>query len=143
MPFSLDPQPKEDEIECARCGALIYYKLTRCPECGVNLYEQKDEFDQEYFDGFQESIHRYKSIFSWIREIFKRLTGSPYSIEEVFGTELDQAYLYSQLLTRVGGDRQLVDRLIQFEQQHTQDGSHYLWLKKALDRWERDNDSSS
>jgi hypothetical protein len=39
MPFSLDPQPAEDEIECANCGALIYYELTRCPKCGINLYE--------------------------------------------------------------------------------------------------------
>jgi len=43
MPFSLDPQPAEDEIECANCGALIYYELTRCPKCGVNLYEPDDQ----------------------------------------------------------------------------------------------------
>ena len=43
MPFSLDPQPAEDEIECANCGALIYYELRRCPKCGVNLYELDDQ----------------------------------------------------------------------------------------------------
>ena len=43
MPFSLDPQPAEDEIECANCGALIYYELTRCPSAEVDLYEPDDQ----------------------------------------------------------------------------------------------------
>ena len=39
MPTSLDPLPGENEIECANCGAIFFYELTRCPKCGVNLYE--------------------------------------------------------------------------------------------------------
>ena len=45
MPTSIDPQPAEDELECARCGAYFYYELTRCPNCGVNIYEPEDEED--------------------------------------------------------------------------------------------------
>ena len=30
-------------IECGRCGERIYDGLTRCPHCGVNLYEPEDD----------------------------------------------------------------------------------------------------
>ena len=43
MPTSIDPQPAENEFECANCGAYFHYELTRCPNCGVNLYEPEDE----------------------------------------------------------------------------------------------------
>ncbi len=47
MPISIDPLPADDEIECGRCGAIIFHELTRCPKCGVNLYEPNDGFDQD------------------------------------------------------------------------------------------------
>ena len=47
MPTSIDPQPKENEVECARCGSYFYYELTRCPECGVNLYEPDENNNYE------------------------------------------------------------------------------------------------
>ena len=47
MPTSLDPLPGENEIECARCGAVFFYELTRCPNCGVNLYEPDDGNERE------------------------------------------------------------------------------------------------
>jgi hypothetical protein len=50
MPTSIDPQPEEDELECARCGAHFYYGLTRCPNCGVNLYEPEDENEESEDD---------------------------------------------------------------------------------------------
>ena len=43
MPTSIDPQPAENEFECTNCGANFHYELTRCPNCGVNLYEPEDE----------------------------------------------------------------------------------------------------
>ena len=46
LPTNLDPGPAENEIECARCGAHFYYELTRCPNCGVNLYEPEDEEEE-------------------------------------------------------------------------------------------------
>ena len=47
MPTSLDPLPGENEIECARCGAVFFYELMRCPNCGVNLYEPDDGNERE------------------------------------------------------------------------------------------------
>lgn len=32
-----------NEIECARCGGVFYMELTRCPHCGVNIYEPDDQ----------------------------------------------------------------------------------------------------
>lgn len=49
MPTSITPPPADDEIECARCGAYFHHELTRCPNCGVNVYEPDPE-DDEYLD---------------------------------------------------------------------------------------------
>lgn len=35
----------DNEIECARCGEIFSINLTRCPNCGVNLYEPDDGTD--------------------------------------------------------------------------------------------------
>jgi hypothetical protein len=139
MPFSLDPQPKEDEIECGRCGALIYYGLTRCPECGVNLYEPEEEVDEDVAQERGREHSPRKAIFSRLEAFFRRLTRRPYSAEEVFGDALDQASLYGELLRKVGGDHQVTERLIQFEQTQSPDGNRYLWIQNAIRRWERDN----
>lgn len=38
-------QIHENEFECVRCGAPIYIELTRCPNCGLPLYEVDQESD--------------------------------------------------------------------------------------------------
>ena len=65
MPTSLTPPPADDEVECANCGAYVYIELTRCPKCGINLYEPEDERDvfpaprpQSGFSNAIESILR-------------------------------------------------------------------------------------
>ena len=135
MPFSFDPQPGENEIECARCGALIYYELTRCPECGVNLYEPEDDIGDE--DNGSPAVPG--GVFAKIGELFRRLLGKPYSAEEVFGDALEQSVLYNDLLIKVGGDHKVVERLIEFESNERPDGNRIVWLQNALQRWERDN----
>jgi len=72
MPFSLDPQPAENEIECARCGAHVYIGLSRCPECGVNLFEPEDEIDPYTLAGEANPRGGLGSI---IRDVFRRLFG--------------------------------------------------------------------
>ena len=32
MPTSIDPQPGENEFECARCGAYFHYELNSLPQ---------------------------------------------------------------------------------------------------------------
>jgi hypothetical protein len=136
MPFSLDPQPAENEIECANCGALIYYELTRCPNCGVNLYEPDDLPEEE------SRAHRppKSGALEKVSAFFRRLAGKPSAAEELFGAFLQrQSDLYDDLLLKVGGDPAVVERLVEFERQQSPDANRTIWLQNAIQRWEHDN----
>ncbi len=85
MPTSIDPQPAENEIECARCGAYFYYELTRCPNCGVNLYEPQDELEAPMPP---RPARRNPGLLERLSDLFHRLTGKPYRAEQVFGKRL-------------------------------------------------------
>ena len=135
MPFSIDPQPEENELECARCGAHFFYELTRCPECGVNIYEPDEEKDDEFADRSKQG----NGLVSRIRNIFRRVFGKPYSAEDIFGDALNQAMLYDDLLQKVGGDHLVIERLVDFEKQQKPNGTRMVWLQNAIRRWERDN----
>lgn len=136
MPTSIDPPPGTNEIECGRCGAYIYIESTRCPQCGVNLYEPGDDLDD-----FSPMLvgNRQEGVFSKIGQTFKRLFGRSYSAEEVFGDALDQALMYNDLLRKVGGDKDVVERLVAFEEKLRPEGNRNTWLGNAIHRWERDN----
>jgi len=133
MPTSLDPLPGENEIECARCGAIFSIEFTRCPKCGVNLYEPDDERETKSFrphpTGFSLKIGNF----------FRKLTGKPHPAEELFNQSLQQAALYNDLLHKVGGDRDAVERLIEFERQQLPNSTRVKWLQNAVRRWENDN----
>ena len=45
---------EENTIECARCGAIFYYELTRCPNCGVNVYFPEED-DSDWTDSLHQS----------------------------------------------------------------------------------------
>ena len=139
MPFSFDPPPEENEIECARCGAYFHYELNRCPECGVNIYDPDEEIDDEYHENTISTSTDLENLLSLIQRIGHRIFGKPYSAEEVFGDSLDQAVLYDDLLSKVGGDHLVVERLIAFEQQQKPSSGRKAWLESAIERWERDN----
>jgi hypothetical protein len=135
MPTSLDPLPGENEIECARCGAIFSIEFSRCPKCGVNLYEPDD--DSEYKP---RSFKPHPVGLSLrIRDFLRRLTGKPHPAEELFNQSLLQAQLYNDLLHKVGGDRATVDRLIEFERQRLPNSTRFKWLQNAVERWEKDN----
>jgi hypothetical protein len=36
------------DLECPHCGATFSYELTRCPNCGVNIYFPEDEDNGEF-----------------------------------------------------------------------------------------------
>lgn len=137
MPTSIDPGPAENEFECARCGAYFHYELTRCPNCGVNLYEPEDEAESA-----SDSRPQGQGIFDGLKDMFHRVFNKPYAANEVFGDALDQAVLYNDLLQKIGGDRATVERLIDFERQQQPRATRTVWLKNAIQRWERDNQSS-
>ncbi len=134
MPTSIDPGPAENEFECARCGAYFHYELTRCPNCGVNLYEPEDETE-----GTSDSRPQGRGMFDGLKDMLHSVFKKPYAANEVFGDALDQAVLYNALLQKIGGDRAAVERLIDFERQQLPRATRTVWLKNAIQRWERDN----
>jgi len=142
MPTSIDPPPAEDELECGRCGAHFYYELTRCPNCGVNIYEPEEDFDQDYPDPTRAARKSRKGPGALLDGFIRRFTKKPYAVDELFGASLIQAELFDNLLVKVGGDRETVERLIDFERQQTPQGNRTVWLKNAIQRWERDNRTS-
>ena len=138
MPISIDPQPAEDEIECGRCGAYIYHELTRCPKCGVNIYEPEDDSDQD-----PPVNPRQEGLFSRLDAFFRRFTKRPYPVDDLFGAAINQAGLYNDLLNKAGGDHATVERLINYESQQMPDGNQLAWLENAIRHWEQDNRSST
>jgi hypothetical protein len=131
MPTSVTPPPAEDEFECAQCGAYVHISLTRCPNCGVNLYEPEgDRYTSLPFEtGIWENLKRS------VRQLF----GEPHPAEDLFEGALREATLYNDLLLKVGGDRSVVERLIAHEKDHTPDASRLTCLQNAIRRWEREN----
>jgi hypothetical protein len=131
MPTSITPEPAENEFECANCGAYFHYELTRCPNCGVNLYEPEDETERPSPRG--------AGVFSKLKDAFHNIFNKPYAAKDIFGDALDQAMLYNDLLQKVGGDRAAANRLIEFERIATPKSTRQAWIQSAIQRWERDN----
>ncbi len=140
MPFSLAPQPGDDEHECARCGALVNYDLTRCPNCGVNLYEPDDEEGgDDDATGPSSSALAREGLLAQLGKFLKGLWAAPHPAEGLFGASREQMILYNDLLLKVGGDHATVRRLIEFEGKRLPKATRTVWLQNAIRRWERDN----
>jgi hypothetical protein len=139
MPASIDPQPADDEIECGRCGAYFYYELTRCPACGVNVYEPDDDSNRERPQKSVRATSRQIGILAWLDRLFRQFTKRPYPADELFGAAINQAELFNNLLRKVGGDRSAAERLIDFERGQSPQGNRITWLENAIRRWEQDN----
>jgi hypothetical protein len=142
MPTSIDPPPADDELECGRCGAHFYYGLTRCPNCGVNIYEPDENSDQNYSNLSRPPRKSRKGIGARLDSFIRRYTKKPYAVDELFGASINQAELFDNLLVKVGGDREKAERLIDFERQENPQGNRLVWLEDAIRRWERDNRTS-
>ena len=128
MATDMDPS-SDNEIECARCGAHFYYELTRCPNCGVNLYDPSAPPPAS------------RGFLAELRDLVRRILGQPTPVDELFGVSLAQAQSYNDLLRKVGGDRQAVERLIDFERRLAPQATRAAWLQSAIRSWESDNRS--
>ena len=138
MPVSFDPPPADDEIECGRCGAYFHIELTRCPNCGVSVYEPDDLSDRENV----QQTGTQRGIFARLDEFLRRLTNRPYPVDELFGAAINQAELFNDLLRKVGGDHAAAERLIEFERQRSPQRTRTAWIDSAIRRWEQDNRGS-
>ena len=133
MPTSLTPPPADDEIECAQCGAYVYMTLSRCPNCGVNLYEPEDD---QYA---QPAFHQESGAWAKLKRSVRQLFGEPHPAEELFAGALREKALYDDLLRKVGGDQAVVERLIAFEKEQRPKYTRLSCLQHAIRRWEREN----
>jgi len=134
MPTSITPPPADDEIECGNCGAYIYAGLIKCPNCGVNLYNPPDT-EQE-----RRSKYRPKSTLSLrIESFMRRLRGEKHPAEELFTGAMREAVLFDDLRRKVGGDRSVVERLIEYERRLRPEATRLTCLENAIQRWEQEN----
>jgi hypothetical protein len=134
MPTSLTPPPADDETECGNCGAYIYQGLLKCPHCGVYLL---DPIDTEKED---RPKFRPKSKFSLaIESVMRKLRREQHPAEELFTGAMTEAILFNDLLHKVGGDRSVVERLIEYERQQRPNATRLTCLQNAINRWENEN----
>ena len=134
MPTSITPPPADDETECGNCGAYIYHGLLRCPNCGVYLVDPVDTEQEE------RPKFRPKSKFSLaVESVLRKIRGEPHPAEELFTGALREAALFDDLLRKVGGDRSVVERLIEYEHQQKPAATRLACLQNAISRWEHEN----
>ncbi len=135
MPTSITPPPKDDEVECGNCGAYIYHDLLKCPNCGVYLVNPFPHIDLN-----EPAPPRPKNKLAlWVESMWGKLRGEPHIAEELFTGALREASLFDDLLKKVGGDRAVVERLIEFERGQKPNATRYVYLQNAIQRWEREN----
>lgn len=134
MPTSLTPPPKDDETECGSCGAYVYQGLLKCPNCGVYLVDPVDTEPE------QRPSVRPKSKFSlMIESVLRKLRGEPHVAEELFTGAMREAVLFDDLLRKAGGDRSVVERLIQYERGQKPNATRLTLLQNAIRHWEQEN----
>ena len=136
MPTSLTPPPKDDEVECGNCGAYIYHDLVKCPNCGVYLDEPNEPAEER-------PKFRPKSKFAlWVESVLRRLRGEAHPAEELpleMAGALREASLFDDLLRKVGGDRSVVERLIEYERKQKPNATRATYLQNAISHWEQEN----
>jgi hypothetical protein len=97
------------------------------------LYEPED-------DRYAEPAFRGESgAWAKIKRSVRRLFGEPHPADELFAGALRVKALYDDLLRKVGGERAVVERLINYEQGKQPDATRLTCLQNAIRRWEREN----
>ena len=134
MPTSLTPPPKDDETECGNCGAYIYHGLLKCPNCGVYLVNPIDTEPEK-----RHNVRPKNKLAMAIDSLMRKIRGQPHPAEELFMGAMREAVLFDDLLRKVGGDRSVVERLIEYERQQKPNGTRLTCLQNAITRWEHEN----
>ena len=74
-----------------------------------------------------------------VESILRRIRGEPHPAEDLFTGILKQKELFDDLLRKVGGDRSVVERLIEYECLQKPNATRLTYLQNAVSRWEREN----
>ena len=136
MPTSLTHPPNDDETECGNCGAYVYAGLVKCSNCGVYLVDPVDTEPEE-----RPRFRPRSRISLAIESLLRKIMGEPHYAEELFTGALQEAALFNDLLRKVGGDRSVVERLIEYERQQKPNTTRVTCLQNAIRRWEQENRS--
>jgi hypothetical protein len=134
MPTSLTPPPKDDETECANCGAYVYQGLLKCPNCGVYLVDPIDTEPEE-----RPKLRPKSKLSLAIESVLRKIRGEPQIAEELFSGAIREAILFDDLLRKIGGDRFVVERLIEYEREQKPNATRLTCLQNAIQRWEQEN----
>jgi len=133
MPPHITPPPKDDEVECGNCGAYIYHDLLKCPNCGVYLIEPNEPDDE------RPAFRPKSKLTLMVERLIQKLRREPHPAEELFTGAMREAALFDDLLRKVGGDRSVVERLIEYEKQLKPGATRLTCLQNAISRWEQEN----
>lgn len=134
MPTSLTPPPAEDETECGNCGTYVYIGLMKCPNCGVYLLDPADTEPER-----RPSARPKNRLASVIESLVRKLQRKPHVADELFNGAMQEAILFNDLLRKVGGDRSVVERLIDYERGKNPNATRLTCLQNAIQRWEQEN----
>jgi hypothetical protein len=69
----------------------------------------------------------------------RKLRGEAHPAEELFTGALMEASLFDDLLRKVGGNRSVAERLIEYEKQLKPGATRLTCIQNAINRWEREN----
>jgi hypothetical protein len=69
----------------------------------------------------------------------RKLRREPHIAEELFTGAMREAVLFDDLLRKVGGDRSVAERLIEYEHQQRPNATRLTCLQNAISRWEQEN----
>jgi hypothetical protein len=133
MPTSLTPPPADDEVECGNCGAYVYHDLVKCPNCGVYLIEPNEPEEE------RPRFRPRSKLSLALESLVRKIRGKPHYAEDLFTGALREAQLFDDLLRKVGGDRAVVERLIEHEREQRPGATRLTCLQNAIRRWEREN----
>ena len=134
MPTSVIPPPKEDETECGNCGAYVYVGLSKCSNCGVYLMDPVDTEPE-----IRPSKRPKNKLSQTIESLLRKLRRDPHFAEDLFSGAMQEAVLFDDLLRKVGGDRSVAERLIEYERGQKPNATRLTCLQNAIQRWEQEN----
>lgn len=90
-----------------------------------------------------ETLLMPRVILTWIAILLATLGGGVLArnrslrVDDVLFS--DEEALYHELMVKIGYDRSLAARLIEFERNRAPKGTRVIWIGNAIARWERDN----
>jgi hypothetical protein len=74
-----------------------------------------------------------------LESFMRRLRREKHPAEELFTGAMREAVLFDDLLRKVGGDRSVAERLIEYERKQRPGSTRLTCIENAIQRWEQEN----